>query len=385
MNKKQEEFLTDSEIAQVRRNKRIREVFFVNVVLFFGLFLYVANMGLNHKKIAYSSYNSRTNYDNTAVWRGQILSSNGAVLAITTEDGIRQYPQGEALAHTVGYYDYGRVGLENIYGVELEKVNFEVFKYFTHMLGAELHGNNVVTTIDVDLQNYIYDKVKDRKAAVVVLDAETSDILSMVSTPSFDPNSIKQDWDKVSTDEASTPLLNRAIQGQYPPGSTFKVVTALSFIRNNPEYENYVHNCTGSITIGDTTITCAQSKVHGEVNLEKAIQVSCNTFFSSLVNELDPEELEETANDLLFNESLNFILPYKNSSFGFSENDDTSVYMRTYIGQGNTLVTPLYMAQVFQAIANEGVMMTPHLVAEIQSAGGLTVDDIKENKVEEGM
>ncbi len=388
--KNHDEFLTSSEIAQVRRNKRIREVFFINIILFFTLFLYVGYMGLNHKKIAYSTYNSRTTYDNEAVWRGEILargatSGSNVVLAITTEDGIRQYPQANAFAHTVGYYDYGRVGLENIYGVEMEKVNFEVFKYFTYMFGAELKGNNVVTTLDIDLQNYIYDNIKTQKAAVVVLDAKTGDILSMVSTPSFDPNSVKQNWDYISTDEENTPLINRTIQGRYPPGSTFKVVTALSFMRNNPDYLNYVHNCTGSITIEDTTISCAGNKVHGEVNLEKALKVSCNTYFASLVNELDPKALEDTANDLLFNKSLDFILPYSNSSFGFMEDDETGDFMRTYIGQGKTLVTPLYMAQLFQAIANDGVMLTPHLVDEIQSAGGLTVDDIKTAKIKKIM
>ncbi len=386
----QDEFLTPSEIAQIKRNKRIREVFFLNIIIFFTLFLYVGYMGLNHKKIAYSTYNSRTTYDNTAVWRGEILakgdtSDSNVVLAITTEDGIRQYPQGEAFAHTIGYYDYGRVGLENIYGVEMEKVNFEILKYFTYMLGAELKGNNVITTLDVDLQNYIYDNIKTQKAAVVVLDAKTGDIRSMVSTPSFDPNSVKQNWDYISTDETNTPLLNRTIQGQYPPGSTFKVVTALSFMRNNPDYLSYVHNCTGSITIDDTTISCAGNKVHGEVNLEEALQVSCNTYFASLINELAPSQLEETANDLLFNESLDFILPYTNSSFGFQEDDETGDYMRTYIGQGKTLVTPLFMAQLFQAIANDGVMLTPHLVDEIQSTGGLIVDDIKRAKIKKIM
>ncbi len=390
-NDNQEEFLTKSEIAQVKRNKRIREVFFLNIFLFFTLFLYVGYMGLNHKNIAYSTYNSRTTYDNTAVWRGQILSqpnemtSSSAVLAVTTEDGIRQYPQGPVAAHTVGYYDYGRVGLENIYGVEMEKVNFEVFKYFARMLGADLKGNNVVTTLDIDLQNYIYDNIKTQKAAVVVLDAKTGDILSMVSTPSFDPNNIKQDWDNVSTDEENTPLLNRTIQGKYPPGSTFKVITALSYMRNNPAYEDYVYNCTGSITIDDTTISCYNNTVHGEVNLETALKVSCNSYFASLVQELEPKELEKTANDLLFNESLDFILPYTNSSFGFQEDDEVGDYMRTYIGQGKTLVTPLFMAQIFQAIANDGVMLTPHLVDEIQSAGGLTVDDIKTKKIKKIM
>ncbi len=369
--------LSNAEIAQIKRNKRIREVFFINIILFITLALYVTYMVANHKKIAYSAYNSRTTKDNTAVWRGSILGNDGQVLAITEEDGYRSYPQTDAFAHVIGYYDYGRVGIENIYGVELERVNFEIFKYFTYMFGAELKGNNVVTTLDVDLQNFVYETMSGQKGAVVVLDAKNGDILSMVSTPSFDPNNIKQEWDYVSTDEKNTPLLNRAIQGQYPPGSTFKIITALSFMRNNPEYADYVHNCTGSITIEDTTISCYNGEAHGEVNLEQAIKVSCNTYFTSLVNELEPKELEKTANDLLMNDNLDFILPYKNSSFGFTEEDDMSVYMRTYIGQGNTLVTPLYMAQLFQSIANDGKMMTPHLVDRVESAGGLTVDVIR--------
>lgn len=384
MNNDDEE-LTKSELEQAKRNKRIRHIFFANIIFFVILFLHVGSMALNHKDIAYSSYNSMTTYDNPAVMRGDILARDGEILATTDEDGLRRYPQSDAFAHTVGYYDYGRVGLENIYGVELEKVNLELFKYFISMFGVELSGNNVVTTLDLDLQNYIYDIVKDRKSAVVVLDAKTSDILAMVSTPSFDPNNVKDDWDEISTDEENTPLINRAIQGQYPPGSTFKVVTALAYMRYNPDYADYTYNCTGDITIDDTTIECASHKVHGEVDLEEALKVSCNCFFASLVNEMPPEELEKTANDLLFNEPLDFILPYNNSSFGFTDDDDTSVYMRTYIGQGNTLVTPLYLAQIFQAIANDGVMMKPHLVDEIQSAGGITVKEIKDEKIKRVM
>ncbi len=382
--------LSKNEIAQIKRNKRIREVFFVNIFLFITLAIYYVFMILNHKDIAYSAYNSRTTKDNTAVWRGQILSSDertsdSAVLAITEEDGYRSYPEGEAFAHVVGYYDYGRTGIENIYGVEMESVNFELFKYFAHMFGAELNGNNVVTTLDADLQNFVYETMGNQKGAVVVLDAKTGDILSMVSTPSFDPNNIEQNWDYISTDEENTPLLNRAIQGQYPPGSTFKIVTALSFMRNDPNYASYTHDCTGSITIEDTTITCYNSEVHGVVDLEEAIKVSCNTYFVSLVNELKPKELEKTANDLRMNDDLDFILPYKNSSFGFTEEDDMSVYMRTYIGQGNTLVTPLYMAQLFQAIANDGKMMEPHIIDRVESPAGLTVDAIRPRAIDKVM
>lgn len=373
--------ITDDEYTQIARNKRIRSVFFLNLIFMVMLFIYVVFMVINHKDISYSAYNQRTTLDNPLVNRGDILSRDYEILATTQEDDIRVYPQKEAFAHTVGYYDYGRVGLENVYGIEMENVNLDLYRYFVRMLGVDLNGNNVVTTIDLDIQNYIYDKLENRKGAAVVLDAKNGDIISMVSTPSFDPNDIKEDWDSISTDEKNTPLINRAVQGLYPPGSTFKVVTALSFMRNNPDYEDYVYNCTGEITIEDTTITCYNHRVHGEVNLEEAMEVSCNTFFTSLYNEVEPKELEETANDLLFNESLDFILPYKDSSFGFTEEDDTSVYMRTFIGQGNTLVTPLYMAQLFQGIANDGVMLEAHLVDHIESSGGMMVDGTNTKKI----
>ncbi len=384
MNNEKEQ-LSEEDIEQIKRNKRIREVFFLNIFTFTILFIFVVNIMFNHKKIAYSTYNNRTILDNTAVWRGEIKARDGEVLAVTEEDGERFYPQQDTVAHTVGYYDYGRVGLENTYGIEMESINLELYSYFINMLGADLKGNNVVTTIDLDIQNYIYEKVKNRKSAVVVLEVETGEILAMVSTPAFNPNRITEIWDSISTDEKNTPLINRTIQGQYPPGSTFKVVTALSFIRNDKDYANYVHNCTGSITIEGTTIDCYNNEVHGEVDLQKALQVSCNSYFASLSNKVKPRQLEKTANKLLFNQSLDFILPYKNSSFGFKSTDDMDDYLRTYIGQGDTLVTPLYWAQVFQAIANDGVMLEPHLVKQIESSKGRIVDYRKPKKIDKVM
>ncbi len=379
----QEEYYEEEndDYAQIERNKRIRGLFFLNIIFVSLLFVYILGMMINHKKISYSAYNQRTTLDNPAVNRGNILSRDYEILATTQEDGVRVYPQEDSLAHTVGYYDYGRVGIENIYGIEMENVNLEIYRYFVRLFGVQLNGNNVVTTIDVDIQNYIYDKLKNKKGAAVVLDANDGDILAMVSTPSFNPNTVKADWDDISTDEKNTPLINRTVQGLYPPGSTFKAITALSFMRSNPNYIDYIYNCTGEITIEDTTIECYNHKAHGEVNLEKALTVSCNTYFVSLYNEMPPEDLEKTANDVMFNESLDFILPYKDSSFGFTDDDDTSVYMRTYIGQGNTLVTPLFMAQYFQAIANDGIMLEPHLVEHIESSGGMMVDETKTKKI----
>ncbi len=384
MNNENEE-LSKEDIEQIKRNRRIREVFFLNIFAFATLFIFVVNIMFNHKKIAYSAYNNRTVLDNTAVWRGQIKARDGEVLAITEEDGERFYPQQETFAHTVGYYDYGRVGLENSYGIEMESINLELYSYFINIFGANLKGNDVITTIDLGMQSFIYEKVKNCKSAVIVLDVETGEILSMVSTPAFNPNNINEIWDDISVDEENTPLINRSIQGQYPPGSTFKVVTALSFIRNDENYENYIYNCTGSISIDGTTIDCYNNEAHGEVDLQRALEVSCNTYFASLSNKITHKQLEKTANDLLFNKSLDFILPYKNSSFGFKSTDDMGDYLRTYIGQGDTLVTPLYLAQIFQAIANDGVMLEPHLVKQIESSKGRAVDYIEPKKIKKVM
>ena len=118
------------------------------------------------------------------------------------------------------------------------------------------HGDTVVTTLDAGLQQAAYNALGENRGAIMVMEASTGKILAMVSGPSYDPNTIAQDWEALNADSAYSPLLNRVTQGAYAPGSTFKIVTALEYMREHPDYQNYSYNCEGSITYEDITIRC---------------------------------------------------------------------------------------------------------------------------------
>lgn len=143
----------------------------------------------------------------------------------------------------------------------------------------------------------------ENRGAIMVMEASTGKILAMVSGPSYDPNTIAQDWEALNADSAYSPLLNRVTQGAYAPGSTFKIVTALEYMREHPDYQNYSYNCEGSITYEDITIRCFDSTVHGLEDLRSSFANSCNSSFANIGLMLDRNSYRATAEELLFNKN----------------------------------------------------------------------------------
>ena len=327
-----------------------------------------------------SPYNKRQDLFAETVVRGDIVDRNGNVLAETlvADDGTetRNYPYGSVFAHVIGYSDteLGKTGLESVENFELLTSNaFFVEKIQNEFNGEKNMGDTVVTTLDADLQQAAYDALGDNKGAVIVMEADTGKILAMVSKPTFDPNEIRTEWESLNSDEENSPLLNRATNGSYAPGSSFKVVTTLAFMRQNSSYADYTYDCTGGITVGDTKIHCADGSVHGHEDLESSLANSCNTYFSNIGLSLNIPEYRETAEDLLFNESLPSVLDYTKSSFALTENSSSAEIMMTAMGQGNTMVSPYHMTLITQAIANGGTLMEPYLVDSVTNYTGSEV------------
>ena len=228
-----------------------------------------------------SPYNRRSDTLAKRVTRGKILDKRGKVLAQTTTsaDGseTREYPYGREFAHVVGYTAKGKYGLESRMNSELLSSNaFFLEKLTNEFQDKKNPGDNVVTTLDVKLQRAAYDALGDRKGAVVAMDPKTGKVLAMVSKPDFNPETVEDKWQTLNTD-SSARLLNRATQGQYPPGSTFKVVTALEYIREHGNPDDYSYVCQGQIEAGSNTIHCFGGKVHGQVSFRDSLAYSCNT------------------------------------------------------------------------------------------------------------
>lgn len=327
-----------------------------------------------------SPYNQRQDAFANRVVRGKITDQKGNVLAETqvAEDGTetRYYPYGSLFSHVVGYNDpeLGKTGLESIENFELLTSNaFFVEKIQNEFNGTKNQGDTVVTTLDADLQQAAANALGDYKGAVVVMEADTGKILAMVSKPDYDPNEIKANWQTLNTDEVNSPLLNRATSGTYAPGSVFKIVTALAYIRQNSDYNSYSYECSGSITRDGTTIPCAGGNVHGYEDLRSSFANSCNSSFVNLGLQLDIGGFRDTAEDLLFNSDLPSVLNYTKGSFALNEESPVSEIMMTAMGQGKTTTSPYHMALITQAVANGGTLMEPYLVDSVTNYTGTEV------------
>ena len=358
--------------------KGIVGVTYFFVVLFLVMMGYIVYFNaVKSKEIINSPYNVRLDSMSDRVVRGKILDSDGNVLAetIVSEDGAekRNYPYGEIYAHVVGFDSMGKSGLESTENFDLLTSN----AFFLEKLAKEFQekkniGDNVVTTLNTDLQTAAYKALGSYKGAVMVMEASTGKVLAMVSKPSFNPNHIADDWEWLTTDANST-LLNRATQGAYAPGSIFKIVTTLEYMRENPDYSDYFYVCESKITEGETTIHCAGNRAHGEETLADSLANSCNASYSNIGLGLDLTSYRKTAEELLFNAKLPTLLPYTKSKFQLTKDSDTSEVMMTAIGQGRTQVSPYHMTLISAAIANGGTLMQPYLVEQVENYTGTTI------------
>ena len=345
---------------------------FVGLGVYFGYFLLFES-----DNVINNSYNARLDSFADRVVRGEIYSSDGRVLARTEVDGegkeIRVYPYDSMFAHVVGYSTNGKTGLEALSNFYLLTSHVNLIEQVVNeMSSIKNPGDSVFSTLDVDLQKTAYDALGKRKGAVIVMEPDTGKILAMVSKPDYNPNTLAADWSQLVAEEnTSGQLLNRATQGLYPPGSTFKLVTALEYMRENPSnYRDYTFDCSGVYKNGDYTIRCYHGTAHGHQNLEQAFANSCNGAFSNLGLQLDLNGLKNTADQLLFNSDLPLPIAGNKSSYTMGSGADTWQILQTAIGQGQTQITPIHNAMIVAAIANGGTLMKPYLIDHVENAGG---------------
>lgn len=351
-----EQRLREREIARLRRKKN-RPLTFVSaffILIFVSLIGYLVYFdAIKSEDFINSPYNTRQDTFSDRVVRGSIQSSDGEVLAQTNvyEDGTeeRTYPFSNIFAHAVGYDTNGKSGLESEANFQLlTSHSFFLEQMKNEFLGKKNQGDTVISSLNADLQTTAYNSLGDRRGAVVVLEPSTGRILAMVSKPDFDPNTIAQNWDTLVNDESNSSLLNRATNGAYPPGSTFKIVTALDYFRQKGSLEGYSYLCQGSITVDDHTIQCYNGAVHGQEDFYSAFAHSCNCAFADMGLGLGGDTLKSTAEDLLFNRALP-LNSYKTSRFTLDKDSPNALVMQTSIGQGNTLVSPMHMALITSA------------------------------------
>lgn len=345
-------------------------------MIIFGILIgYLAYFTIfKQKEMSVHAQNTRLNNLESEVVRGNIYDQNLTLLATTDEEGNRKYPYNSLYAHVVGYSQNGKTGVEALANSELLYPNYSFWSILKRaFLNEKFEGRDIVLTLEHNYQSAIAEAMSSRRGGVVVIEATTGKVKAMYSSPNFDPNDIEENWSKLNSDEEDSPLLNRATKGLYPPGSIFKVITTLAYMRENQNLD-FHYNCTGSISGSDYTIRCYNGTAHGELDLSEAFAKSCNSYFAALNQTLSQDALRQAAEAVGFNNPLAVNFGYSQSRFSLTRGDTAFEKAATAIGQGRTLTTPLHMAMLAAAIANDGVSMEPYLIEYARKQNGQIKD-----------
>ena len=318
----------------------------------------------------------------------------------------RSYPFGEELSHVLGYvasvspedekddddpllglpgFRVGKRGIEKEYDVQMRgsagasRVEVNAYGRIIRELSSEagVPGNDVYLTIDRELQNFVEQKLGGESAACVVMDIANGDVLALTSTPGYDPNLFNvgitnEQWHGLISDDHK-PLLNKAVGGSYPPGSTFKPAMALAAMDNG--LADLQVNCTGTMTLGDHDFHCWSWKTggHGHVDLHRGIQVSCDIFFYEVARRLGIDKMEQAARALGMGAPTGIELPgelggfipsraWKLAKIGIPwQQGDT---LSAGIGQGYVTTTPIQLCTLAARLAS-GKALIPRITHEV--------------------
>ena len=337
--------------------------------------LYLAKLSVwDGDALAAHPLNTRSALMEQDIRRGRILDREGRVLAESSADHVRSYPYGRILAPVTGYQTerYGSVGVEQAAGQALSGVTADAAHAgpLRTLLRADA-GYDVRLTVDAELSEAAWNALGTRRGAVIVMDAATGAVRAMVSSPSFDPAAVEKHWDELTAREDS-PLLNRAAQGLYPPGSTFKTLIADAALEAGVTNPDEVFTCTGELAIGsDYVLHESHGEVHGKLHLADALRESCNVTFATLALRLGASGLSSAFERFGIGAELaDPELPMAAAHVPEMKRLGDGEIAQTGIGQGALLVTPLQMALVADAFANGGKMMQPYLIAQVLTAQG---------------
>lgn len=354
-------------------------VFFIIIFLFIVIYLVYFQL-FKAEGLASNDHNKRNWVDENAIERGNIYDTNGKLLVYSEKDEYgnshRVYNFGAVDSSFTGFnsVQYGKSGLEKSYNKQLLNLSDQPISKFRGMVEKTGVGNNLNLTINQEIQDIAYKHLENRTGSIVVMNPKTGEVLAMISNPSFDPNTLDNDWGQLVQNDDG-PLLNRVSQGIYRPGSTFKIVTATAILDKGID-QNY--NDTGTETIQGYDIKNFDDQVFGPLNLRSAFINSVNTYFASKTDLMGKDSFKESAEKFMFNKKYEFDLSTVESKIPFDDLNQADLAM-TGFGYGKTQVTPLHMAMITSAIANDGKMMEPILVKSVMNKDGKTIEEKNPN------
>ncbi len=338
--------------------------------------------------------NHRSVLEQELVQRGAILAADGTVLArsVRTREGTyeRTYPSGEEFAQAVGYsypLSLARTGLERYRNAALTgQTQSNLQSILNQLQGRSDRGDRVVTTLDPAAQRTALAALGGHEGAVVALDPSTGAVTVMASTPSYDPGALRSPASAARLKEDSeAPLVNRAVQYGYAPGSTFKVVTATAALDTGEFTPSSTVSGRNGIVVSGVPLSNDNNESFGPLTLTQALAKSVNTVWAQVAEHLGARTLERYMRRFGFDAKPQLDYPADEmSASGEYLHDErlippTSPFVnvgRMGIGQDKLQVTPLQMAEVAAAVANHGRLMVPHLTARILDPEGRTVQQI---------
>ncbi|MFZ0385754.1 MAG: penicillin-binding transpeptidase domain-containing protein [Solirubrobacteraceae bacterium] len=370
-------------------NSQITKLFAV-IVLLFGLLIYFTSRWTVFSATALNAnaLNARPQIEQLRIKRGSILAGDGTVLAKSIKAGhgtwSRTYPEGSLFSQPVGYSE---PSAGDAAGLELSQANYlrgapsSISALFGLSTSTQV-GDNVHTTLDPGAQKTARDALDGQPGSVVALNPRTGAVLAMYSNPTYDDNhpSPSKQCNAVGC------LVNRAVSSAYPPGSTFKIVTATAAINSGKYTPDSTVNGNSPVTVSGVPLSNDGNQSFGDITLTDALTYSVNTVWAPVAVNVGIKTMTEYMKRFGFYSKppLDYpageMLPSRVQSPGGqyyppgSADEDIG---RIGIGQGGLVVTPLQMAMVASAVADNGKLMVPHLVSSVIAPDGRTVKTIQ--------
>ena len=333
--------------------------------------------------------NNHTLMQESDTERGSISTYDGVVLAESqqTEDGSyeRVYPAGDLASHVVGYYStqYGTSGIEASENETLK--GQQNYASWTDVInaaaGINTPGNDVRLTINSTIQQAAQDALEGETGAAVVMDPSTGAVLAMASSPTYSAGDVEALLEQAAASDGSDDagqLVNRATQGLYAPGSTFKIISLATALQNGIASEDSVYASPGTMEIGNAEVSNFGDESYGDITLQRATALSSNTVFGQLGVQIGAQLLVEGAEAFGFNKDLDFELPVVTSLM--PDPDEMTEWETAWASAGEPVgehespagpqVSVLEMAMVGCAVANNGTIMQPYLVDSVYNANG---------------
>jgi peptidoglycan glycosyltransferase len=375
-------------------NRQIVKLFAFIVVLFGVLVGFTSYWSVfDAEALKEKDANKRPLLEQQQIRRGRILIADGTVIAKSVAKGrgaekrfVRRYPEGSLFGHPIGYsfVRFGDSEFEQFHNEELVGEESEFSSILDELTGGTQEGNDIVTNIDTEAQRTALADLEEAGfGAVVAIVPQTGEVKVMASNAPYDPNRVPYKFSKLNTNEIETPLLNRATQGLYPPGSTFKVVTAAAGLEGGTITPETTINAPGSLEVEGTPLQNDFSEDFGPIALDTALTNSVNTWFGQLAQQVGQDQLFETMEKFGFNATPAIDLPsnevYDSGVYEeehlLHRNDPVDL-ARLGIGQERLLTTPLQIAEVAAAIANGGKLMKPQIWKRVVDPDGRVVEKL---------